>query len=68
MYKGSFRILRTKEVLEILGVSKTTLYDMIEEGRFPRPSRISKRAVGWPSPVIDAFVESLPPATGAKWR
>ena len=31
------RLLSIKEVLEMVGVSKSTLYKMIAEDRFPRP-------------------------------
>lgn len=68
MCKQPYRMLRINEVLEMVGVSKTTLNDMIAEERFPRPLRIGKRAVGWPLPVIQAWLDSLPPATGANWR
>ena len=63
MRKRPYRILRVKEVLEILGVGKTTLYEMIKDGRLSRPVRVGKRAVGWPSPVIDAYLEAPAPAT-----
>ena len=63
MCKRTYRILRIKEVLEILGVSKTTLYEMIKDGRLSGPVRVGKRAVGWPSPVIDAYLDGPPPAT-----
>ena len=63
MCKRPFRILRVKEVLEILDMSKTTLYERIKDGRLSKPMRIGKRAVGWPSPVIDAYLESQPPET-----
>ena len=48
---------------EILGMSKTTLYERIKDGSLDKPLRIGKRAVGWPSPVIDAYLESQPPET-----
>ena len=60
MRKRPFRMLRVKEVLEILGVGKTTLYEMIKDGRLSKPLRIGKRAVGWPSTDIDAYLESQP--------
>ena len=62
------RLLRIDEVLEIVGVSKSVLYEMIARGEFPRPYRISKRAVGWREEDIDDWKESLPPATEENWR
>ena len=62
------RLLRIDEVLEIVGVSKSVLYEMIARNDFPRPVRISLRAVGWRQRDIDEWLESLPPATEENWR
>ena len=62
------RLLRIDEVLEMVGISKSVLYEMIGREQFPRPVRISLRAVGWRQRDIDDWLESLPPATGENWR
>ena len=62
------RLLRIDEVLDIVGVSKSVLYEMIGRDDFPRPVRISLRAVGWRQRDIDKWLESLPPATEENWR
>ncbi len=62
------RLLRIDEVLEVVGVSKSVLYEMIGREQFPRPVRISLRAVGWHQREIDEWLESLPQATGENWR
>ena len=62
------RLLRIDEVLGIVGVSKSVLYEMIGRGQFPRPVRISLRAVGWRRREIDEWLESLPPASEKNWR
>ena len=41
------RILRPSQVLARTGLSKSTLYELIAEGSFPSPIRISARARGW---------------------
>ena len=62
------RLLRIDQVLEVVGVSKSVLYEMIGRNEFPRPVRISLRAVGWHQWEIDDWLESLPPATEENWR
>ena len=62
------RLLRVEEVLEIGRISKSVLYVMVKEAGFPRQVRIGKRAVGWLQGDIEAWLESLSPATEANWR
>tara|TARA_B100001057_G_scaffold360337_1_gene362653 strand:+ start:506 stop:697 length:192 start_codon:yes stop_codon:yes gene_type:complete len=39
--------VRLDELTSIIGLSKSTIYSLIDEGKFPRPKRLAKRAVGW---------------------
>ena len=41
------RLLKIAGVLEILQVSRSTLYCMMSQGSFPRPLRINLRCVRW---------------------
>jgi prophage regulatory protein len=43
------RILTTKDVLDILTVSRSTLWRMRRRGLFPKPMRISPGRIGWRS-------------------
>ena len=62
------RLIRIDEVLEIVGVSKSVLYEMIGRGQFPRPVRISLRAVRWRQQDLDEWLDSLQPATAENWH
>lgn len=53
------RILRRPEVLARIGLSTSSLYEMMAQGRFPRPMRIGRRAVGWKASVVDAWIDRL---------
>lgn len=53
------RIYRMTEVIGMYGVSKPTLYRMMNQGRFPRPIKLSKRAVGWTATSLEDFDRSL---------
>ncbi len=39
--------LRLPQVLEIIPVSRSTWYRGIKSGRYPKPVKLSVRAVGW---------------------
>jgi prophage regulatory protein len=45
--KTADKILRLDDVLDMLGIGRSTLYRMIKEGTFPSGQKISKRCVGW---------------------
>jgi predicted DNA-binding transcriptional regulator AlpA len=41
------RILRMQEVIEITGISRTTIWRMERKGEFPTRVRLSENSVGW---------------------
>ncbi|WP_109809642.1 AlpA family phage regulatory protein [Sphingosinithalassobacter portus] len=51
-------IIRLKQVVFRVGLSRSTIYEMIAKGRFPRPTKLGKRAVGWRASVIDSWLEA----------
>ena len=57
----SRRILRLPKVLEITGLSRTTVWRQIQAGTFPRPLKLGPRAVGWPASDIDEWLRNRPP-------
>lgn len=50
--------LRLKEVLKLIPVGKTTWYNGIKSGIYPKPIRISKRLTAWKALDIYSFIES----------
>ena len=56
------RMLRRQEVLNLLGVSRSTLQRWEAEGRFPRRRQIGPCSVGWREADVLAFIDSLPDA------
>ncbi len=52
------RILRLKQAKERTGLSRSTLYALIKEGKFPAPIALGARAVGWLSSDIDSWIEA----------
>lgn len=40
-------LLRLSDVSTLLGISRSTIYNWISNGRFPSPVKVSERAVRW---------------------
>lgn len=60
------RLIRTKEVLGMIGVSRTTLWRMVRAGRFPSPVAISSWAAGFRDDEVEAWLEGLQRRSGRK--
>ena len=52
------RILRRNQVEEQIGLSRSSIYQMMSEGAFPRPIKLGKRAVGWSEVEINDWLAS----------
>ncbi|WP_082543529.1 AlpA family phage regulatory protein [Sphingomonas sp. Leaf339] len=55
-------ILRRTELLQLIGVSRSTLYQWMATGQFPRPLLLGKRAVGWKSEAVADWLSSRQPS------
>ena len=40
-------VLRRRDVEALVGLSRSSIYMMMAQGRFPRPVRVGARAVAW---------------------
>jgi len=54
--RGQVRFLRLPEVLARTGLSRSTIYVRLEQGRFPRPVSLGARAVGWVEAEVDEWM------------
>ena len=52
------RLLKLPEVLSIIPVSRSTWYDGVKSGLYPKAARISKRGVAWCEADILALAAS----------
>lgn len=52
------RMLRIKAVLERTGLSRSTLYRKVEEGRFPRQVQLTTRCVAWRESAVTAWLKN----------
>ncbi len=52
------RIIRIHSVLELTGLSKSSIYQLIAQGKFPPPVKLSRRAAGWKFTEIQNWINS----------
>ena len=55
---SSLRVLRLPEVQFQTGLKKSTVYQLMSLGEFPRSIQLNKRTVGWLAHEIDEWIES----------
>ncbi len=60
------RFLRLPDVIARTGLSRSTIYVRLAEGRFPRPVSLGGRAVGWVEAELDGWLrERIAESRGA---
>jgi len=57
---STLRIIRPKELAELLSVSTVTVWRMEKRGELPRRKKISTRTVGWLESEIKEWLEQRP--------
>ena len=62
------RLLRRREVEQITGMGRSSIYRFMQAGAFPRPVRVGPTAVRWRASDITRWVESRPIATSELGR
>jgi len=60
------RLLRLNEIVRLVGLGKSSIYAMMSQTppAFPRPLKLSRRAVCWPASAIDAWIQERIKAGG----
>ncbi|HKL56181.1 MAG TPA: AlpA family transcriptional regulator [Roseovarius sp.] len=54
------KILRQKDVQDITGLSRSTIYRHINAGTFPAPVKLTERLIGWRDSTISEWMASRP--------
>lgn len=57
-------MLRREEVEARCGLTRSTIYRLMREDKFPLPKRLGPRAVRWSSSEIDTWLAARPRARG----
>lgn len=54
----SIRFMGTKEVVSKVGLSRTSIFFLVRDGKFPASVKLSNNRVGWKSDAIQAWMDS----------
>lgn len=57
-------MLRRRSVERMTGLSKSTLYRLIRQGRFPPPLRLTRKAVRWRRAEVHEWLSARPRGGG----
>lgn len=60
------KFVRPRQVLEMIGVSRTTLWRMVQTGMFPAPIRITQRNSGYVLEAVEEWMKAR--AAGLPWQ
>lgn len=52
------RIYRRPDIEALTGLSRSTIYAMMSRGDFPRPVKLTGKAVGWTEAAITEWMDS----------
>jgi prophage regulatory protein len=54
------RLLRIRQVEDLIGLKKSSIYNMISAGEFPRPVSVGPRVKCWRAEDIAAWIDGRP--------
>ena len=58
---GEYGLSRVREVLQKVGFSRSTLYRLVGEGKFPRPVMLTGgKSVAWRDVEVQQWIDSRP--------
>lgn len=50
-------ILKLPEVKKLTGLSRSSIYDFMQKGEFPKSIKLSARSVGWLQEEVNAWID-----------
>lgn len=56
----STQILRMREVIQRIGLSRSTIYKLMENNDFPKPMKLGSQAIGWRDTDIETWISNRP--------
>jgi len=62
------KVLRLPAVIEITGLSRSSIYRLVQEGKFPPPVKLSARASAWFEADVAQWLSDLPNNPGAIYK
>ena len=56
--QSSRRFLRLRDVQKVVPLSRSRIYELIADKRFPAPVKLSERASAWNADEVEAWVDA----------
>lgn len=56
--RTTLAILRRRQVEARTGLGCSLIYSMMAKGQFPKPVKLTAKAVGWPEHLVEAWIAS----------
>ncbi|MGZ4998327.1 MAG: helix-turn-helix transcriptional regulator [Methylobacter sp.] len=56
-------LLKLKDVIEKVKLSRSSIYSLSKAGAFPAPLRLSERRIAWRTEDVDNWLNNRPVAT-----
>ena len=53
-------LLRLRDLLKVVPISRSVIYDMVKRGEFPKPVKVGPRAVAWRMSDVRDWIDSRP--------
>ena len=50
-------LLKIQKVIELSTLSRSTIYRLVETGKFPRPVKLTTRTIGWVEEEVRDFLQ-----------
>ena len=57
------QIFRRRQLEKQLCLTRSSIYKMMEDGEFPRPIKLGRRAVGWRADEVANWLDKMQKAT-----
>ena len=51
------KIYRLKNVIEVTGMSRSTIYRLMDQDKFPKPIKLTQRIIGFLEEDIDQWIQ-----------
>ena len=51
------QIIKLSELKDIVGLSRSSIYRMSSEGKFPKPIKLGERSSGWLQSEVEQWIE-----------
>ena len=62
------KLLDINEVIAVTSIRKSTIYNKVKAGTFPKPRRIDNKLVRWVESELNDWIRSLPEADPMDWH